>query len=560
MLSALSPATGRSLLDRLAESSPYAFAIPITVLSFLFSGYIPINFNNIWHIPIIMKDYDLPAFRDDQYIQSLRYFASGFWLLFAGIGNAIDIRLFLFVGVVASHYLFFLAALHFARSLEYRDNRTLNLFLCLICAGPMTVGPAVGGGGILMSYFGHSELALVPLILSLSFALRRLYMPAVLAVCTTFFLNAFMGVWTALPLAFLVAYQLRQGDVVPDRLARGILLGAIAGAPLLAIPLVNILGNPDRGFVFTSPSYQDFLWSFWPYHFFITSLNGGDLFRILAALFGLFVTIGLHPGRPGPFLALSLGAAAILGAGALAPLVTDERMVLNLHLVRGFVVATILAGFSMSLAAAAWIVQPDTQTRRRLGPFAMGALLLPYAHVVLYAAAPLVFAFERFAGGSSAMRRLMERTAWRLGARAFLAVCLLFLPVKAVFAAKRSIGQERQGEVYARIGTWAARSTPADATFVFGRADWNVSNIGFSMTARRRIWFDGMSGAAVMWSPSYLEKWREREAVWMALQTAPDKKALAQQNGIDFLVLNCASDISPTPLHREDDICVYPAK
>ena len=67
----------------------------VTVISFLYSGYSPVFNNNIYHIPLLLESYDLPQFSGDAFIQSLRHFSSGFWILFAGAGQVVGVKLFL---------------------------------------------------------------------------------------------------------------------------------------------------------------------------------------------------------------------------------------------------------------------------------------------------------------------------------------------------------------------------------------------------------------------------------------------------------------------------------
>ena len=50
-------------------------------LSLLHKGFVFGVENNLFHLPIVAGLYDEPQFHDDAFIQSLRYFSSGIWLL-----------------------------------------------------------------------------------------------------------------------------------------------------------------------------------------------------------------------------------------------------------------------------------------------------------------------------------------------------------------------------------------------------------------------------------------------------------------------------------------------
>ncbi len=198
----------RQRLSHILDLPHWILIAAVTVISFLYSGYSPLFYNSIYHIPLLLESYDLPQFSGDPFVQSLRHFSSGFWILFSGAGHVIDVKLFLTVGLVVTRLAFFMAALHLASSFGLRDRRVLNLFLLLLCVSQWTYGYTAGDGGILLNYFTHSELANASLLVGLSFALRQRYGAAAIATCLTFFLNAFMAVWMVPPLAMLAGYQL----------------------------------------------------------------------------------------------------------------------------------------------------------------------------------------------------------------------------------------------------------------------------------------------------------------------------------------------------------------
>lgn len=111
-----------------------------TLLSLAMSGYVPLYNNNAYHLPILTGAYDLPQFQSDPFIQSLRHFSSGFWMLFAGIGKHVDPVLFLGFWMVASRLLFIVASLSVARALGFSGLRFSLAFVGLIATSACCVG------------------------------------------------------------------------------------------------------------------------------------------------------------------------------------------------------------------------------------------------------------------------------------------------------------------------------------------------------------------------------------------------------------------------------------
>ena len=55
-----------------------------SLISLLFTGSVFGLDNHLFHLPIIHRLYDDDQFRNDAFIQSLRYYSSGLWLVLAG--------------------------------------------------------------------------------------------------------------------------------------------------------------------------------------------------------------------------------------------------------------------------------------------------------------------------------------------------------------------------------------------------------------------------------------------------------------------------------------------
>jgi hypothetical protein len=530
-------------LSQILDLPHWMLIAAATVISFLYSGYSPVFNNNIYHIPLLLESYDLPQFSSDPFIQSLRHFSSGFWILFAGAGHVVDVKLFLTVGLVVTRIAFFVAALHLAGSLGLRGRRALNLFLLLLGVSPWVYGYTAGDGGILLNYFTHSELANASLLLGLSFALRQRYAAAAVAACLTFFLNAFMAVWMVPPLALLAGYQLITGQIALRRLLVSSLIGLVIGSPLLILPLHNILQNPEVGSA-SIFSYQQYLWDFFPRHFFLWSLPPRQLAVTGVQILVLLLSVRLLGASSRAVLMVVLGMLSVLVLGVLAPLVTDSRMILNLHLIRSFVMIAMLLAISVAVVAARWILGPTESPRKTLG-LGLAAALAGGKVGLLIALALFLIELSKTPPALNSL--LASRKA-----QVYLACLFGFCLVTGMLGSGIKQWAFRQETVqqatWEKIGGWASVSTPAEAVFQVPAE----GSLGFSLTSQRQLWFDGKYGAAVMWSPSYHAIWRERRS------NQADRSMIERKRpGMDFLAIPCDDTVTQPPVHREDGICVY---
>lgn len=535
-------------------SSPWLMLFPATLLSFLFSGYVPVFNNNVYHLPILLQSYDLPQFQDDAFIQSLRHFSSGFWLVFAGAGRHVDPIIFLTGWLIVTHFAFIAACLHLAESLGYRDNRQLNLFVLLLSVSSLTVGLTVGGGGLMLDNFTHSELANATMIFGFSFALRRRYGYAAVATCATFFLNAFMAVWMVLPLILLVAHQLSSGELSVGRLLTDGVVGSLLGAVLLAPPLINIIGNPEM----SAPldfSYRDHLWSSFPSHFFLNGVPLRELIKLAGLMLILLLTVNLHGRKSREFLMLALGAIAVLAIGAIVPLLTDSRMILNLHLIRSAVMVAILAAVSLALVASGWLLSPADPMQKRFGPILTGILIAP---VQISPLAVLALGYSKLPIRFDFLGRFFSDGFLRRLALLFLGLCVLVLPVRIWFVVDRSLDRLNEAAVWERVGDWARNETEPEASFLLFDKHGEGPELGFGYRSMRENWIGAKYSAAIMWSPSYHAIWESRKGAFRLPATTQERFAYAEREAaVDYLAMPCVSDAPTEPLYRDDGLCVY---
>jgi len=535
--------TTRHRASQILDLPHWTLLAAVTVISFLYSGYSPAYNNNIYHIPILLESYDLPQFSEDPFIQSLRNFSSGFWIVFAGAGRLVGVKPFLTVGLVVTHLAFFAAALHLAWSVGLRERRALNLFLLLLCFSPWAYGHAAGDGGILLNYFTHSELANASLLMGLSCALRQRYGAVAIATCLTFFLNAFMAVWMVPPLALLAGYQLVTGQIALRRLAMPAAIWLAVGSPLLALPLHNILQNPELNGT-SLFSYRDFLWDFFPLHFFLWSLPPRTLAIASIQILVLLLSVRVLGAGSRAVLILVIGMLSVIALGVLVALLTDSRIVLNLHLIRSFVMIAMLLAIIVAVVASRWLLCSGSTAHRTLGLGLAAALVGGKVGLLL---ALLLFLVELW-NIPPAAGKLLQAHKTRACMSWLLGVCLM---AGMVGSSVKFWGFKREtatSEIWENIGRWAKAATPTNAVFQVP----TEGSLGFSLTSERRLWFDGKYGAAVMWSPSYYTIWEQRHKILVDRSIIDRKEAR-----IDFLVMPCDDIVADIPVHAEKGICVY---
>lgn len=82
------------------------------------------------------------------------------------------------------------------------------------------------------------------------------------------------------------------------------------------------------------------------------------------------------------------------------------------------------------------------------------------------------------------------------------------------------------------IQWWARYNTPPDTVFMVP-----LEMAGFSVQARRPVWVDWKSGAAVMWEPAFYWVWRPRIEEQRALPDLTAKLDYARAKGIGFVIV-----------------------
>lgn len=540
-------------------------ALAGAALSLCASGFIAGHNNNLFHLPILARLYDLPQFADDPFIQSLRYYSAGLWRLLAG--SAPDDRAYTLLFALAglSRLIFFGGALACAGLIGVADWRSRSIFAGLIAFSSLLRDYAyAGGGGLFITEFTHSEAASGTTLWVIFFAARGRYAESFAANGLTFFLNAFMAVWNAVPIALIAAAQLLRKDIAPLAMARRMAIGFALFLVIASPVIAAVLDNPEAG-AQRLFDYRTYLFEYFPDHFFIAAIDRYEVKQL-----AIIVAIGLgalaYAGPDGRSLALALlGFTLVWAFGTIAPDLIGGNAVILLHLLRVSAEMQIVAAVGVAGLAARWITQGASWRSRLWGP--------ALAFVTTFAPHAVMWALPILAAGKIRHRLLPPRL---IGLALFACLAFYAWPGRVLTKARNARHETAAIARWRDIGAWARAQTPAGSVFLIpvtpirdgpgslARYDPVRQQLGdgsevFEFAAHRRVWVDYKRGGVIMWQPGYYPRWKRDAIAVMALASLAERRAYAHSHGIGFVVDACAPTAGTTPLHRAGDLCVYPS-
>lgn len=531
--------------------------------------------NNLIHLPIIAKLYEEPQFESNTFIQSLRFFSAGPFLLLRGADQYVDARL-LFEGLLLfSNILTMYGLLVCARLLGIVCRRDRCLFVVVTVFSQILNGYGFAGrGGLFLNYFTHTEVANGLTLIAFYYAATARLTHSFAINGVVFFTNAFVGVWNAIPLgliiaALLVRKRLNLRQVVKDS-AIGLAIFSIISSPVV----VNIVSNPEFGKPITF-EYRDFLALFYPYHFLFGYDKISEYVGLLAVtITGLMSYFFLKARSSGDdmsevFQAGLVGYILVYLIGIAVPYLTGSPLILNLHLLRSSTGIHLLAGLGAGVLAVTWIESPNPRLSRVFGPSLITMLCVSRKLLIL---APLVMLAQ------VATRRVnwsfmdrLDRT--RLIPIFVSAALLLIWPYKIWKYARENAATERHVADWRNIGAWARVNSSPNALFLVPIENIALTNLGvhesnepsegeeiFEYVSHRQVWVDLKRGAAVLWAPSEYQSWSERISAVLPLAGLDEKLRYARQHGISYVVAECGGDAEMKSEFRAGRLCVFSAQ
>jgi len=548
------------------------------LVSILTTGFTIGVRNDLYYLPIVHALYDEPQFAADAFIQSLRYFSAGPWILLQGAGHHIDPYWMLFGLNFLSRFLSFFGFLACADFPGLKRRSEHVFFTVLLCATPLLRGQSLAGdGGLFINYFTHSEIdngltLIILFLLNLGQLTSALILNGVV-----FFINAFIGVWDGVMTVAVTGVLLLRGDMGLRSAAWRSTLGILV-ATIIAVPiLMNILDNPDFGRSFGF-DYVAFLEEFWPFHF---------IFRDIAAYekLGLVLLIALGGGaffafgKPARLFLVAMAAFSLIYiVGIFVPYLTHSALVLNLHLLRVSSMLQQLAVLGSLALATTWWWSDKPLYARIFAPILVLALCTPIRMTSIQPAINSAIACAVI--GISCYRGQNFRSwipEWIMNSRFNLRHAALACVVVgfAVVVTKSVIANSRSRtwlSEWSTLANWAEANTRPKDLFIL--PTWNflghpnknagteeddaILNSGiFETVSHRSVWIDFRNGAAVMWSPSYYEEWHQRIADVNSLTSFAAKVGYARTNGIAYIVDVCARYPAIKPVFSTARLCVY---
>ncbi len=547
-----------------------------SLLSIAATGYVVGVRNDIYYLPIADALYNEPQFSGDAFIQSLRYFSSGLWILLSGIAKHTDIRWLLFCLNYLSRFLAFSGLLACATLLGVRRRQEIILLAALLCATALLRGQSLAGdGGLFINYFTHSEIANGLTLLILFMLIRGWLVVALLTNGLVLFLNAFIGVWDAIMLAAVSLAMALRGEINwRDAWLKGS-IGTLLGTLVAAPAIHNILSNPDFG-TRIHFDYVSFLREFWPYHFIFSDVPIYEKLS-LASMVALGIVAFIALGRQAQLFLVAVGAfIAIYLFGIVAPYITHSALVLNLHLLRVSTMLQFLVVLGPLVLTTKWCFSDDIACKS-LSPVLILLLCTPIRMGTIQpplntAGALLVVAAAYYPGVQARIPRLLFDR--RVGLLALALVAIGFVATVANSAIKNARTQAWINE-WTAIGNWARSNTPPNDVFLLPTWNFRGANariqpgsneddaaIGsdmFESIAHRSVWADFRNGAAVMWSPSYYDQWHQRITEVNSLTSFAAQIEYAKTHGVSYIIDLCRHNPAQSKVFSTERLCVYAA-
>jgi hypothetical protein len=547
-------------------SQTAALAVIGAAVSLLISGVVAVEATSFFHLQVLAGLWREPQFADDRFVQSMQYYASGFWFPLTGRFDGDEVYPLLVTFNALSRILFFIGALECATILRVETPRQRLVFVLLVAlAASMRGLSRAGEGGLFVPTFGHSELANATTLLVLAYAARGRVALALAMNGATFFLSGFVAVWNAAPLALILGRQLRSGELGWKDAARRGAVG-LALAAIIALPVIrDVLANPDYGRPIDF-NYVSALLDIWPYHFLIWAQPLSSVVWLVMVTAAAFLAAARMRPASDFLIAALIGFSAVWLFGAALPWLSQSPALLNLHLLRSSSSIQICATLAFAALATLWLTDRADDKKTFLG--CVTALLLSVPNF----GPPLLLLLFIAAAAASVPRALLMlpyRTAT-------VAAIVVLFALAVIGTQRRDQGLALDRGEWESLARWARANTAADAVFLipvtmlpqqyaFSHGFPNVDPEQFLLLrgyevfpyfAHRRIWITDLDGNCVMWSQHLYPLWKQRMAETLALRSLDRRLDYASSRGIAYVVDGCDSK-AEVPVWKSRRLCVY---
>lgn len=555
-----------------------AGAIAATALSVAATGFVFAVGNNVFHIPYVLRYELLPQFQSDAFYQSLDKFTSLVWPVIRRLSDQDNVEQVFWVAHLLSRLSALCALGWFFCKQGLASTGAVTAAMLVAAASPWLMGvSAVGGHGLLLHYFTHSELTWAPVVVALVAAQGGRLRLAMLCAGVTFSINAFVGIWLVAILGTTVlAHPAQRRDF--KLLGRSALAFALGSLPV-AIWIAMAIGK-DGGF--PAYSYIEYIRSYYPAHFLIEAAPPYALRNLALMVLCGFCAAQLSRTRAF-WLAVLCACVVLFAVAVVLPYVLDQRFVFNLHLLRSAgvlqflsIVLAIAASmrilmapaevmgtrFLAGLAAMFLIAGPPEPLHLAFSTLCLALLATRGARWPQWLCGPVArsaglvgwlavafFAFELLYVGASAhwgARTTAAIILWGLLRKPRLRFVPVLLGLLAVLSAGKVTMQRmelaaqsaaRHGREVDQLIQWV-RESPATGPFLLPvGSSYDNELYTFQLRTRKPVWVDWKQGAAVMWQPSFYWQWQSRMVDVVNLRAPEDFAAYARRQSIQHIVL-----------------------
>lgn len=546
--------------------------------------------NNIFHIPYVLRYDELPQFQSDTFVQSLKNFTSIVWPFFRATTAEENIELAFFVGHILSRILALHALLWLFKSncAKKQQSAFIALIAAALCPWLMN-SSEVGGHGLFITYFTHSEVTWGPLIYALIFAQSGRLRLAALFTGVVFLINAFIGIWLALALAApTIALELKNRTPNWKKITQSTAILIGTSSPVLiwiGLTITNSQNTVDF-------SYIEYIRYYYPEHFLIESTPVSNIRNLLIITYCGFLAITF--GRNRQFWRLTLiSLVGLLLVGAVLPYLADKRFIFNLHLLRSagllqfIAIALTLSGCIniatedqnsastrlIAILAALLLITRETEPTALLGCATLLTIIalrkhLQCKHNTSHALSLkilrsmenpyfLIFIVTATIGIETKFfwSPILSPVRWGLALATILTLTKLKISTSlknrillalwisfSAFLAKDNADSRKSAPAslstdYIQLTNWAKNRDASGPYLLPTNGTYKNQFNDFQLLTKKTIWVNWKQGAAVMWQPSFYSQWKVRLSETSNLTDSKSLLTYALNNKIPLVVL-----------------------